>query len=98
MPLDADGAIRRVADQVEGLESFAVVTAEVATNRQVVPFDERRSWVRYAGPPGTVRAYSFAAVLQGRVARGVAREDRRRRDGGAASQGRVDHLDDGTAH
>src|SRR6478735_9737888 len=68
MPLDADGAIRRVADQVEGLESFAVVTAEVATNRQVAPFDERRSWVRYAGPPGTVRAYSYAAVLRGRVA------------------------------
>jgi serine/threonine-protein kinase len=67
MPLDSDGAIRRAAYQVEGLESFAVVTAEVATNRQVAPFDERRVWIEYAGPPRTIRAYSYSEVLAGRV-------------------------------
>jgi serine/threonine-protein kinase len=65
MPLDADGAIRRAAYQVEGLESFAVVTAEVATNRQVDPFDEDRTWIRYAGPPQTLPASSYSKVLHG---------------------------------
>jgi serine/threonine-protein kinase len=69
MPLDSDGAIRRAAYQVEGLESFAVVTAEVATNRQVAPFDERRTWIDYAGPPRTLRAYSYSQVLAGQVPR-----------------------------
>jgi serine/threonine-protein kinase len=67
MPLDADGAMRRAAYEVEGLESFAVVTAEVATNRQVDPFDEQRTWIRFAGPPATLRSYSYSDVLRGRV-------------------------------
>ena len=67
MPLDADGAIRRAAYEIEGLESFAVVTAEVATNRQVEPFDESRQYIRFAGPPGTVRSYSYSDVLLGHV-------------------------------
>jgi serine/threonine-protein kinase len=67
MPLDADGAIRRAAYQVEGLESFAVVGAEMATNRQVEPFDSKTTWIRFAGPPGTLRAYSYSDVLRGRV-------------------------------
>jgi serine/threonine-protein kinase len=66
MPLDADGAIRRAAYQLEGLESFAVVTTEVATNRQVDPFDEARTWIRYAGPPQTLPSYSYSQVLKGR--------------------------------
>jgi serine/threonine-protein kinase len=66
MPLDADGAIRRAAYQLEGLESFAVVTAEVATNRQVDPFDEDRTWIRYVGPPQTLPSYSYSQVLKGR--------------------------------
>jgi serine/threonine-protein kinase len=67
MPVDADGALRRLPYAVNGLESFAVVTAEVATRRQVAPFDERRTWIDYAGPPGTLRAYPYADVLRGRV-------------------------------
>ncbi len=67
MPIDPDGAIRRAAYQVEGLESFAVVTAEVATNRQVDPFDADRTWIDYAGPPQTVPSYSYSQVLRGHV-------------------------------
>jgi len=67
MPLDEDGAIRRAAYDVEGLESFAVVTAEVATNRQVDPFDESRTWIRFAGPPQTISSYPYSDVLRGRV-------------------------------
>jgi CHASE2 domain-containing sensor protein/predicted Ser/Thr protein kinase len=67
MPLDHDGAIRRAAYDVEGLESFAVVTAEVATNRQVEPFDESRTWIDFAGPPQTMRSYSYSDVLLGQV-------------------------------
>ena len=39
------------------------MTAEVATNRQVDPFDEERTWIRYAGPPQTLRSYSYSQVL-----------------------------------
>ena len=67
MPLDPDGAIRRAAYAPDGLESFAVVAAEVATKRQVAPFDQDRTWIRYAGPPGTLRSYSYSQVLRGQV-------------------------------
>jgi serine/threonine-protein kinase len=67
LPLDPDGALRRAAYSADGLETFAVVTAEVATRRQVDPFDEQSTWIRYAGPPGTLRAYSYSHVLRGRV-------------------------------
>ena len=67
LPLDPDGAIRRAAYAPDGLESFAVVAAEVATKRQVAPFGEDRTWIRYAGPPGTLRSYSYSQVLRGQV-------------------------------
>ena len=67
LPLDPDGALRRAAYAPDGLESFGVVAAEVFTRRQVEPFDERRTWIRYAGPPGTLRSYSYSDVLRGRV-------------------------------
>jgi CHASE2 domain-containing sensor protein len=67
LPLDPDGALRRAAYAPDGLESFAVVVTEVATRRQVQPFDEERTWIRYAGPPGTLRSYSYSQVLRGRV-------------------------------
>ena len=67
LPLDPDGAIRRAAHEVEGLETFAVVTAEVSLNRQIDAFDEDRTWIRYAGPPRTLRSYSYSQVLRGRV-------------------------------
>jgi CHASE2 domain-containing sensor protein len=67
LPLDADGALRRAAYSMEGLESFAVVATEVATDRQVDPFDPDRTWIRYAGPPQTLRSYSFSDVLRGSV-------------------------------
>jgi predicted Ser/Thr protein kinase len=35
--------------------------------RQVAPFDERRTYIRYAGPPGTLRSYSYSRVLRGEV-------------------------------
>ena len=67
LPLDPDGAIRRAAHEVEGLETFAVVTAEASLNRQIDAFDEDRTWIRYAGPPRTLRSYSYSQVLRGRV-------------------------------
>ena len=78
----------------DGLESFAVVTAEVATRRQVAPFDEDRTWIDYAGPPGTLRAYSYSHVLRGRVpAGGLPRQGRRDRHRGGAPEGRLADLD-----
>ena len=66
LPLDPDGAIRRAAHEVEGLETFAVVTAEVSLNRQIDAFDEHRTWIRYAGPPRTL-VPAPGRSLRGRV-------------------------------
>jgi hypothetical protein len=70
------------------------VSAEVATNRQVEPFDSKRTWIRFAGPPQTLRSYSFSDVLQrARPTRGLPPPGGRRRHLGGAAEGRVDHLD-----
>lgn len=67
LPLDPDGALRRAAYAPDGLESLGVVATELYTRRQVQPFDENRTWIDYAGPPGTLRSYPYSDVLRGRV-------------------------------
>ena len=66
---DEGGVQRRVPYSVGGLESFAVVAAELTTGRQVDPgsFGGRDAWIDYAGPPGTVPTYSFSRVMRGQV-------------------------------
>jgi adenylate cyclase len=72
--LDADtgGVLRRVAYEVDGLKSFPIVVAEVSSGqtieREELPdTSDGDFWIDYAGPPGTVRSYSFSRVLDGRV-------------------------------
>jgi adenylate cyclase len=67
---DTGGVLRRVAYEVDRLQSFPIVTAEVSSgqtiDRSELP-DEDRFWIDYAGPPGTVPSYSFSRVLDGKV-------------------------------
>ncbi len=64
---DPGGVLRRVQYAIEGLKSFAVVTVETATGRQVHPFEEDDAWIDYHGPPGTIPTVQFIDVLQGEI-------------------------------
>jgi adenylate cyclase len=69
IPADANGVIRRMPYQFDGLLGFPVVAAELATGRRVprTDFEDNRAWIDFLGPPGTVDYYSFSDVEQGDV-------------------------------
>jgi adenylate cyclase len=69
VPADANGVIRRIPYQVDGLLGFPVVAAELATGRPVpeADFEDNRAWIDFPGPPGTFAYHSFSDVEQGRV-------------------------------
>jgi adenylate cyclase len=65
-PVDADGVVRRLPYEANGLVSFASAIARRA-GTPVGPFDGNRSWVDFAGAGGTYPNYSFEDVLHGKV-------------------------------
>jgi adenylate cyclase len=68
LTVDSDGTVRRFAYAYNGLESFAAVTAEVASGHHVSAsrFEDGTLPIDYAGPPGTVKSISYSKVLRGR--------------------------------
>jgi adenylate cyclase len=66
---DANGVVRRLPYELGGLESFAVVAAQIAAGRPVdaTRFDDNGAWIDYHGPPGTLRVHSFSEVADGRI-------------------------------
>ena len=73
--LDADGVIRRFPHQIAKLETFPVVAAERALGHTLDPstFPEKRAWIDFAGPPGTIPFLSFSQVLTGKFDSAVVR-------------------------
>jgi CHASE2 domain-containing sensor protein len=80
LPASSDGVVRRVpwgtaatGSQKISLESFGLVTAEVATNRRIRPANlgGRSAVIDYAGPPRSVGTFSFSTVLRGRFRPGT---------------------------
>jgi adenylate cyclase len=69
IPADANGVIRRIPYEVDGLLGFPVVAAEIATKRPVpeTDFEDNRAWIDFPGPPGTFAYHSFSDVEIGRV-------------------------------
>lgn len=68
LPPDPGSVMRRASFSVDGLESFAVATAEVALGRQLSPKPANEAdWIDFRGPPGTFRSISFSDVLNGSV-------------------------------
>ncbi len=67
IPADSDGVIRRVPYETQKLKSFGIVAAEVASGRRVARPAASRPWIDFAGPPGTVHAYSYSRVMDGKV-------------------------------
>jgi adenylate cyclase len=63
---DVDGRIRRVAFELQGLETFPLAAARVALGRPVRTPPGDTAWIDYPGPPGTIRYLSFNAVRTGR--------------------------------
>jgi adenylate cyclase len=70
-PGQTNGVYRRLPYEVEGLRSFAAVTAERASGKKVDPGryqakegGARTAWIDYAGPPGTYPTQPFSRVLR----------------------------------
>jgi len=64
----SDGVVRQVEPQIQGLGTFAVVSADVATGTKTDTggWGEGGAWIDFAGPPGTIPTYSFSRVLAGK--------------------------------
>jgi adenylate cyclase len=68
LAVDSDGLVRRFPFAYSHLPSLAVAAEELATARHVPAstFDTSGTLpIDFAGPPGTVTAYSFARILTG---------------------------------
>ncbi|MGO9958505.1 MAG: CHASE2 domain-containing protein [Solirubrobacteraceae bacterium] len=68
-PFDPGGFIRKMDYSVNGLDTFAVVTAEVATDRRIsrARFGGGSRWIDFAGPAGTIPSVPFEDVYTGKV-------------------------------
>jgi adenylate cyclase len=64
---DPDGVMRHVARSIDGLTTFGVAAAAVAEGKPVPPPQSGSEWIDYAGPPGTVKTYSYSDVYFGKV-------------------------------
>ena len=63
-PDEPGGFYRQMQYSIAKLDTFAVVTAGVATGHKVKPFAGER-WIDFAGPAGTFPSVSFAQALYG---------------------------------
>jgi adenylate cyclase len=64
---DPDGVMRHVSYSIDGLTTFGVAAAAIAEGKPVPPPREGSEWIDYAGPPGTVKTYSYSDVYYGLV-------------------------------
>lgn len=67
LPVDDDGAWRRIEARVQGLPALSVLAAHGDADAGEHPVD-------YAGPPGTIRELSFLDVRKGRFDRAAVRD------------------------
>jgi adenylate cyclase len=65
-PSDPGYYIRRMSYSINGLTTFPIVTAQVATGRHIRPFTGTK-WIDYLGPSGTFTNLSFGDVYAGRT-------------------------------
>jgi adenylate cyclase len=63
-PTEPGGFDREMEYSISKLNTFAVVTAGVATGHRVKPFAGKR-WIDFAGPSGTYPSISFSGALYG---------------------------------
>jgi adenylate cyclase len=70
---DSDGVRRRVPFEVGNMKTFPIVTAEVASGKQITTgqMGGPTAWIDYAGGPGTYPAIPFSRVLTGQFPPGT---------------------------
>lgn len=67
--VDADGSLRRVEYELDGIPSFGIRAAELARGRKLpTPERDAPAWIDYRGPPGSFATVSFLDVMRGNVA------------------------------
>jgi CHASE2 domain-containing sensor protein len=73
--VDPDGVVRRMVHSLDGLETFPLVAAEVASGSRIAPsrLSGRATWIDFAGPPGSIPTASFSRVLDGSFPAGTFR-------------------------
>jgi CHASE2 domain-containing sensor protein len=66
-PMDSGGVVRRMSYSINGLQTLATTTAEVATGHRIPPtrFPGGSTTIDYAGRSGTIPAIPFWEVAQG---------------------------------
>jgi adenylate cyclase len=62
---DGDGAVRRMEFEIDGLESFAMASAESYLGRELEPPEGDTAWIDYVGSPGAIDSVSFSDVESG---------------------------------
>jgi adenylate cyclase len=67
LPADSDGVIRHVPYETLDMKSFGIVAAEVAGGKTIAEPSPPTQWIDFAGPPATVKSYSYSRVLRGKV-------------------------------
>jgi adenylate cyclase len=62
---DPADVIRKMPYEIQGLKSFAIGAAEIATGRTITrsQMGGANQWIDFVGPPGTVRSYSYVHIL-----------------------------------
>jgi adenylate cyclase len=62
---DTAHVVRKMPYEVQGLKSFAIGAAEIATGKTITRNEMGSSdqWIDFAGPGGTVTSYSYSHVL-----------------------------------
>jgi adenylate cyclase len=67
---DSADVIRKMPYELDGLKSFALDAAEIATGKTITrsQMGDSSQWIDFAGPPGTVTSYSYYRLLPLRVA------------------------------
>ena len=76
-PIDAGGAYRRVAYEIDKLKSLSLVTAERALGRPLTQDDfgnRETNWIDFRGPADTIKTVSFSKVYYGEFKPGTFRD------------------------
>lgn len=61
-PQDDDAKVRRMERDKNGLITFDLAAAQLASGRRISPPTARDNWIDFPGPPGTRREVSFVDV------------------------------------
>jgi adenylate cyclase len=62
---DADGTVRRMEFEIDGLQTFSMASAENYLEREVEPPEGDSAWIDFVGPPQTMESISFSDVESG---------------------------------